>query len=91
MFCRILVRLQLGQLRRVIEEKTLQPTHWSRFLGSVTRCRPTRALRSVTGGSVPVGLAGWVGSGVRVWVQSKVGLKDPVHANGKRDLGLIKK
>lgn len=87
-FRRILVRLWLGQLRRVLEERTRKPTRRSQFLGSVTRCRPTRALGSVTGGSVLVGLVGWVGSGYG-WtplVQSKVGLRDPVHANGKRDL-----
>ena len=55
LFRRILVRLWSGQLRWVLEERTRHPTYRSWFLGSVTYCRPTGALRSIRGGSVLVG------------------------------------
>ena len=50
LFRQILVRLRSGRLRRVLEQRTRQPTHRSWFLGSVTRYRAAEALGFVMGG-----------------------------------------
>jgi len=57
---KIMVRFRSGRLKRVLEERTRQPTPWSQFLGFVTRHQPARALRSITGGS---NMIGWIKSG----------------------------
>ena len=59
LFRQILVRLRSGQLRRVLEQRTRQPTHRSWFLGSVTRYRAAEALGFVMGGLVLVEFRSW--------------------------------
>ena len=63
LFRRISLRLRLGQLRRVLEERTRHPTRWTRFLGFATRCRPPELTNRSQVDRFRSGLVGWIGSG----------------------------